>query len=328
MVGSNRAAVGPWRLERKAPLLRPLPMLTGGYAIVAVALAFTLPPPAVAVPTPGPDCDASSSYAANSTFQANLNLLAEALPVSASASPAGFATATVGTAPNQANGLALCRGDTNASTCAACVAAAFRDAQQACPLDMGVTDYRDACVLRFAGSQFLDFLREDHPAVATTFGSDNASDAWFNAAVTGIFTALVDRAAATTNATRKYFATAEMDVNPKLYGLAQCTPDLTPGQCRDCLGDLQNVVTQYLSGQPISNSAFVVWCSLIYSVSPVYDGRAMLQLAAPPEPPPPAMLTLPSSGSRSAAGISAGIACSVVLMLVLSVFFYLCLKRR
>nr|CAB3458210.1 unnamed protein product [Digitaria exilis] len=320
MVGSNRAAVGPWRLERKAPLLRPLPMLTGGYAIVAVALAFTLPPPAVAVPTPGPDCDASSSYAANSTFQANLNLLAEALPVSASASPAGFATATVGTAPNQANGLALCRGDTNASTCAACVAAAFRDAQQACPLDMGVTDYRDACVLRFAGSQFLDFLREDQwdiselfemrglqiwrlarsPAVATTFGSDNASDAWFNAAVTGIFTALVDRAAATTNATRKYFATAEMDVNPKLYGLAQCTPDLTPGQCRDCLGDLQNVVTQYLSGQPISNSAFVVWCSLIYSVSPVYDGRAMLQLAAPPEPPPPAMLTLPSSGLKNA----------------------------
>lgn len=106
------------------------------------------------------DCD-GNSYAANSTFQANLKLLAAALPVNASASPAGFATAAIGTAPDQANGLALCRGDANATTCAFCVAAAFQDAQQACPLDKGAKVYRDACVLRFAGSRFLDFLRED-----------------------------------------------------------------------------------------------------------------------------------------------------------------------
>lgn len=129
--------------------------------LLATALAFMLPPPAVTMATSTLDCDATSTYAANSTFQANLNLLAAALPVNASASPAGFATGAVGTAPYQANGLALCRGDTNASTCAACVAEAFRDAQQACPLDMGATAYLDACVLRFASSQFLDFLRED-----------------------------------------------------------------------------------------------------------------------------------------------------------------------
>ena len=146
------------RKEDAPPL--PLPMLAGRYATVAVALALLLSP-AVAEETPPPDCDASSAYAANSTFQANLNLLAAALRANASASPAGFATAAAGAAPDQANGLALCRGDTNASTCAACVAVAFRDAQQACPMDKGVTVYRDACVLRFAGRQFLDFLRED-----------------------------------------------------------------------------------------------------------------------------------------------------------------------
>jgi len=132
-----------------------------------------------------------------------------------------------------------------------------------------------------------------------TARSVNASDAWFSAAVTGTLTALVDRAAAATNATRKYFATAEMDFDPKLYGLAQCAPDLTPAQCQGCLRNLQNVVVsaRFLSGRPPSNSAFVVWCSLRYSVSPIYDGRAMLQLAAPPEPPPSATLTPPSSGS-------------------------------
>jgi hypothetical protein len=128
-------------------------------------------------------------------------------------------------------------------------------------------------------------------------GSVNAADAWFGAAVTGIFTALVDRAAAAINATRKYFATGVMDFDPKLYGLAQCAPDLTPAQCQSCLGDLQSrVTTQFLSGRPLGNNAFHVWCSLRYSVSPFYAGRAMLQLPAPPAPPPTATPTPHSSG--------------------------------
>jgi len=143
--------------KQGAPPL-PLPMLAGRYTIIILVFAFLLPAP-LAVEIPPSDCD-GNKYAANSTFQANLNLLAAALPVNASVSPAGFATLGFGTAPAQANGLALCRGDTNASTCAACVAAAFQDAQQLCPLYMGATVYRGACVLRFANWQFLDFLKE------------------------------------------------------------------------------------------------------------------------------------------------------------------------
>ncbi|XP_021307784.1 cysteine-rich receptor-like protein kinase 10 [Sorghum bicolor] len=320
--------------KQGAPPL-PLPMLAGRYTIIILVFAFLLPAP-LAVEIPPSDCD-GNKYAANSTFQANLNLLAAALPVNASVSPAGFATLGFGTAPAQANGLALCRGDTNASTCAACVAAAFQDAQQLCPLYMGATVYRGACVLRFANWQFLDFLKEGQwlvseffPSIGTSLESVNASDAWFSAAVTGIFRALVDRAVATSNATRKYFATGEMDFDPKLYGLAQCVPDLTLAQCRECLQDLVTIVTtQYLSGRPPSINAFVVWCSLIYSVSPVYDGRAMLQLAAPPVPPPSATFTSPSSGKkRSAAGISAGVACSIAFMLIISVICFLRFQRR
>ncbi|RLN36419.1 uncharacterized protein C2845_PM03G09240 [Panicum miliaceum] len=156
---------------------------------------------------------------------------------------------------------------------------------------------------RYATVSFAVALLLLPPAILTdTTRSVNASDAWFSAAVTGTLTALVDRAAAATNATRKYFATGVMDFDPKLYGLAQCAPDLTPAQCRGCLRNLQNVVVsaRFLSGRPPSNSAFVVWCSVRYSVTPIYDGRAMLQLAAPPEPPS-ATLTPPSSGLNSEA---------------------------
>ncbi|CAL5083321.1 unnamed protein product [Urochloa decumbens] len=305
--------------------------------VVVVALVLLPPPAAATLRIP---CD-DSEYTANGTFQANLDPLAAALPANASASPAGFATATAGAAPDEANALALCRGDTNDT---ACVAAAFVDAQQGCPLDKGVAVYRDACVLRFAGIRFLDFLQGDQwlvseliPVVDTATGSANALEAWFSAAVSGIFTALVDRAAAASNSTtRKYFATAEMGFDPKLYGLAQYVPDLTPAQCRDCLGQLFRVTEQrYLSVRPLSqwSSSFLVWCSLRYSVSPFYDGRAMLQLAAPPAPSPDATMAPPNpergaGRNRSAAGISAGVACSVVFMFLLSVCLFFRFRRR
>ncbi|CAN6206024.1 unnamed protein product [Urochloa humidicola] len=314
-------------------------MLASRHAIVVVLVLALLPPP-MSVATLDPLCD-GSPYTANGTFQANLDLLVAALPANASASPAGFATASVGAAPDQANALVLCRGDINASACAACLAAEFQDARQACPLDKGVTVYHDACTVRFSGTRFLDFLQGDQwliselvPTFDPPSGSPNAPDASFSAAIAAIFTALVDRAAAASNSTRKYFATGEMDFDPKIYGLAQCAPDLTPAQCQGCLEHLSRVTeSRYLSVPSSSYSTFVLWCSLRYSVSPVYEGRAMLQLAAPPAPSPEATLTptIPEPGTgrkTSVAGISAGVACSVVLMFIISVCFFLCFKRR
>ncbi|CAN6248856.1 unnamed protein product, partial [Urochloa humidicola] len=337
---ASTVAIVPWRTKSKqlSPLL--LAMLGGRYA-AAAALALLwrllLLRHAIAAAT---NCDATTTYTANSTFQANLDRLAAVLPVNASASPAGFATATVGVAPEQANGLALCRGDTNASTCAACVAAAFREAKQACPFDKGANILRDGCNLQFAARQFLDFLRPDQwtvqelvPGIDTAEASVNASDAWFSAAVTRIFSAMINSAVAATNSTRKYFTTAEMAFNPKIYGLAQCAPDLTPDQCRGCLGYIQmETMARHMDGRPQSNVGAVVWCLLRYSVlSPVYEGRAMLQLAAPPEPPPAATPSpaTPESGRKGVtAGVSVGIAGFVVLMLILSVFFFLRLRNK
>ncbi|GJN11491.1 hypothetical protein PR202_ga29689 [Eleusine coracana subsp. coracana] len=318
-----------------------LVMLAGRYAAAAVALALLLlsPPAAVSM---DPICD-KNFYTANGTFQANLNSLAAVLAANASASPAGFATATVGTLPDQANGLALCRGDTNASNCAACLASAFQNAQQSCPLDKGVTAIEDACLLRFAGRQFLDFLNQTQwvvselvPTVESTFGSVNASEDWFTAAVNVTYSALIDSAAAATNSTRKYFATAEMAFNPKIYGFAQCTPDLTPVQCQSCLGMFRDeTMARHMGGRPSSNYAGAVWCILRYSVSPFYEGRAMLQLAAPPEPAPTISPATPESrtgstllGEKGIAGIAAGIAGSVVSILILSVFLFLRFRSR
>ncbi|XP_051215524.1 cysteine-rich receptor-like protein kinase 6 [Lolium perenne] len=307
-------------------------------AVIAVLLLLLLLPPAM--PFEGSECD-GSKYAPNSTFQANLNLVAAALPGNASSMPTGFATATAGTSPNRAYAMALCRGDVNASTCDACVAAAFTaaGANGNCPNNTGVTMYEDACVVRFSSVQFLDFLRADQwqPGelaflITPAFGNvTTVPGAWFSAAATAILTAVADHAVA--NSTfRKYFATGEMDFQPKIYAIAQCVPDMTPSQCQSCLGTLVIQSTGLLvNTKPRWIMSFVAWCNLRYSVQPLYEGRSMLQLEAPPPPavvPPSAAPDSGGAGKKTkAVGIAAGIGCSVVLILVCVFAFVVC-KRR
>ncbi|KAL6656698.1 hypothetical protein ACP70R_004478 [Stipagrostis hirtigluma subsp. patula] len=319
-------------------------MHAGRYAVLAtvfMVLALLQPPAAAPQVT---TCD-GGTYTANDTFQANLERLAASLPANASAAPSGFANNSAGAAPDQVYALALCRGDTNASTCSACVASAFQDARRGCPLYKGVTVYRDDCVLRFSGERFLGFLEPDQwvvselvPETDTAPGSVNAPQAWFAAAVSAILTAVVDHAAAATSSnvstpTRKYFATGEEDFDPKIYGLAQCALVLTPTQCRSCLGYLLWQATGYLSGRPQWISTFVVWCNLRYSVRPVYDGGAMLRLQAPRAPAAaliPGSAT-PESGAgkkKNGAAISAGAASCGVLLLILSAISVLLFQRR
>ncbi|KAI5013335.1 hypothetical protein ZWY2020_028289 [Hordeum vulgare] len=297
-------------------------------AAIAVILLLPLPP---ATPFEDSYCD-GSTYAPNSPFQASLSLVAAALPGNASSMPSGFATADAGTSPSRAYAMALCRGDVNASTCDACVAAAFRaaGAQENCPNNTGATIYEDACVLRFSTLQFLDFLRADQwqPReltfqISQAFGNvTSVPAAWFSAAATSILTAVVDHALALAgNSTaKKYFATGV------------CLPGMTMSQCQSCLGTLLLQTTPILNTKPRWIMAFVAWCNLRYSVRPFYEGRSMLQLQAPPPPavvPPSATLEPGGTGKKkSAAGISAGIGCSVVLLLVLSVCAFVRFKRR
>ena len=108
----------------------------------AVAAAALLAPRAASA-YPWPVCGESSSFKPNSTFQANLDLLAATLPGNASASPRLYATAAAGAVPEQVWAMALCRADTNATSCLSCLAQAFRDLPNDCTYDKDATIYYD-----------------------------------------------------------------------------------------------------------------------------------------------------------------------------------------
>jgi hypothetical protein len=138
-------------------------MLAAGYGVLAVAAAVVLTLPSAVRAAPSNICDMGvATYAANSTFEANLDRLGAELPANVSAARAtgGYAVATVGAAPDLVYALALCRGDVNASACGACVAAAFADGKRSCPGIKGATvsGPGDGCVLRYSGQSFMNFL--------------------------------------------------------------------------------------------------------------------------------------------------------------------------
>ncbi|CAL4910938.1 unnamed protein product [Urochloa decumbens] len=102
-------------------------------------------------------------FTANSAYQANIRRLAASFPKNASSSPSLFATGVAGTAPDVVYALALCRGDTNASSCARCVASQFQNAQQLCALNKGATMFDDPCILRYADWDRGGGVRRDLP---------------------------------------------------------------------------------------------------------------------------------------------------------------------
>lgn len=246
--------------------------------------------------------DNGSNYTANSTYQSNLKLLSTTLPEKASASATHiFATGTAGTGPDTVYGLTLCRGDTvNGSACAACVANAFDDAQQVCAYKMDVTVYYDLCYLSFSNQNFLNSSTDNSKQYVNANGENVTSPAAaFDAAVGVLLDAVVDYAALNSSSR---FGTGVEDFdesNPSIYALAQCTPDLSPDDCRACLDQILAVRMKFFSGRQ-GGRFLTLTCNYRFELYPLLvTGSPLLHLPAPaPAPAAPGPAVTPSVDSR------------------------------
>jgi hypothetical protein len=209
-------------------------------------------------------CNSTSArrtYQPDSAFAANLASLSRELPRNASAS--GFSAGAFGAGPGTAYGLALCRGDFTGGRCASCLEAGFRYAEQNCLSSSDVAVYYDQCQLRFSDQDFLAGGGNAPESAATNM--NNVSDgnaAAFDALVTRLVGAVSDAAS---KASRRY-ATGRAGFPPQkmnIYALAQCTPDLTPPQCRGCLAGLIREMPTWFPGR-IGGRILGVRCNMRY----------------------------------------------------------------
>ncbi|KAK1304472.1 Cysteine-rich receptor-like protein kinase 8 [Acorus calamus] len=275
-------------------------------------------------------CQNNGNYTTNSTYQANLNSLLSSL--SSNGPTTGFFTATQGSPPDQVDGLVLCRGDTNLTTCATCLDNAVPDIIQLCPYQKSAVVWYDYCLLRYSNIRFFNSVQNSPKFFMLNV--NNATDPRpFFAAVYGLIGSLVNKTAEGPG----MFATGEVPVSgagQKIYALAQCTRDLSRDSCAQCLVDANNSYSSCaqcagkIGGRVIGPS-----CNFRFEISKFY-GNSSIRTAVPspslPPIPPPTTVALAQGskkhGLRTALTIIIPMLTFVVIVTV--VFAYLRKMKR
>ncbi|XP_054776916.1 cysteine-rich receptor-like protein kinase 44 [Prosopis cineraria] len=195
-------------------------------------------------------CNDTTTYTPNSTFHRNINVLLSSLTSNASLDSSGSYNTVMGFGTLYAvNGFFLCRGDITMLTCQDCVAAAATDVISRCPNQTEAVIWYDVCTLRFTntffrfGSVFPGMNLTDEKSVSST------DIIRFNQSLFGLLDDLDTRAA--NSETDKKFATGEVKVTSSMtvYGLVQCSKELTSEQCETCLQNAIGILPSCCDGK-------------------------------------------------------------------------------
>ncbi|XP_074590245.1 antimicrobial ginkbilobin-2-like protein [Curcuma longa] len=179
-------------------------------------------------------CSTSGNYTANGAFDKNLRKLTSLLAAVAPTA-AGFAVSSLGSGVGAyVSGLALCRGDVSSSDCGACLATAGTQARELCPRSRQAVLWFDHCMLKYSDADFFGRVDLDHQIYMYNVNNVSSDPARFDAEVAELLGKLRAEAAASS----LYFAAgiSQTGADRELYGLAQCTRDLTREDCDLCLG--------------------------------------------------------------------------------------------
>ncbi|KAK3039727.1 hypothetical protein RJ639_027068 [Escallonia herrerae] len=204
--------------------------------------SLTTPQPIFAV-----RCSDSGNYTTNSTYAANLKTLLSSISNSSDLNSGGFFNASIGKNPDQVYALALCRGDQEVTSCRSCLNYFSQTITKACPYQKGAFLGNDNCMLRFSNRNILGSM--DDGFVSLGYNAKNAKNSvQFNDLLGNLLFDLRERAASV--GLRKYAAAVVNYTGlTKIYGLEQCTPDISKLDCGKCLDVAMTGITIRASGK-------------------------------------------------------------------------------
>jgi hypothetical protein len=246
-----------------------------------------------------------SNDTSSSTYEANLNHLLSSFS-SDTKIDYGFYNSSYGQNSDQVYAIGLCRGDVNPDFCRGCLKNATSALKQLCPNQKEAIGWYDECMLRYSNRsiygvrdiipEFVLWNPEDVPANNVDQFTDDLRTVMEN---------LSSHAAA---GGPLKFATGNITVpNFKtLYGLVQCTPDLSEKDCSDCFrGEIEYIpicCDRKRGGQinrPSCRLRFEVYQFYNYSAAdtsfPISPVAPPVSPVAPPVSPPPPFTNINST---------------------------------
>lgn len=232
--------------------------------LLVVSLALLLPL-GMAADSIGSYCS-GSSYAGSSKAVANINSVLADLVASAS-STGGYATSTAGKGNSIIYGLAQCRGDVSASDCASCLADAAKQLPSTCSYSSDARIWYDYCFMRYENANFFGQADTDAGVILVNVQAMDNPKAFEKAVgkVMGKATAQASAAGSAGLGRDKEQYTPFVSI----YGLAQCTRDLAPLTCAQCLSTALSRFGDYCGAQQgcqINYSS----CRVRYEIYPFY----------------------------------------------------------
>ncbi|URE28719.1 receptor-like protein kinase [Musa troglodytarum] len=262
-------------------------------------------------------CPPDANYTTNSTFQTNLHLLLASL--SSSAAATGYSNDTEGRSSDQVHGLALCRGDVSSSVCQTCLDAAVQDIIQSCPNGMTSTIFYVDCLLRYSNQMF--FSTADTSFRYWAWNTQNVSNQQqFETTLGNLMNDLTEKA----SSSPKLFAAGSAKVTSfdRLYGLVQCTRDLSAYDCYECLQYTLTFIPKCCSWRK-GGKVYLQSCYLRFESDLFYNLSAV-------EAPPPRAANDDSGGKSNNAVktvLLVVVPVAAALLSLLAIFMY-CRRRK
>ncbi|XP_029126508.1 cysteine-rich receptor-like protein kinase 10 isoform X2 [Cajanus cajan] len=219
-------------------------------------------------------CTSNNTFTPNSAFSANLNTLLSSLSSNATNS-VRFFNATAGEDSNTVYGLYMCRGDVPFALCRECVGFATQTIASSCPAAKEAVIWFNECLLRYSYRLFFSKMEEwpryqikiplGDPVVLHSVG--------FYTALGSIFSELSHAAALALGESNNPYAVKQENASASvtLYGLAQCTPDLSAGDCKRCVADAAAGFAKSCCGGSIGASVLFPSCIVRYETYPFYQ---------------------------------------------------------
>ncbi|XP_068312707.1 cysteine-rich receptor-like protein kinase 29 [Pyrus communis] len=267
------------------------------------------------------------NYTTGSTYQTNLNSLLSSLFDANNGY--GFYNSSLGENNDRVYAIGLCRGDITKETCGTCLSDAANGLTNNCSNQKEAIGWLPNCMLRYSNRSIYGIM-EISPAY-NAWNVDNVSTGFdaFNQELSRLFNGLGGKAA--TSGDLRKFASGNATIpssNITIYGLAQCTPDLSEQSCIDCLeyasGGLGSCCNGSLGVRAVTPS-----CSLRYENFPFVEQTNGTPPPSPPLATPPANTAIPAGKKikTSRTVIITVVAVVVSLVLIISICIYLRVKK-
>ncbi|KAG8382488.1 hypothetical protein BUALT_Bualt05G0082500 [Buddleja alternifolia] len=236
-------------------------------------------------------CLNNGNYTSNSTFSNNLNTIFSSLP--SNMSNQGFLNSSLGqNPPDRVNVIALCRGDIQPDLCRSCIHNATIELLDLCPNQRQAMQWREFCMLRYSNNSNIFGNMADSPVRMLRNTANVTSPQQFHDDLRALFEQLRVQAASGGSLIKVAAGNRTAPDFQTIYGLLQCSPDVSPDDCSLCL----TRAAQRIPGCcPDARGVRILQpsCTLRYESAPFYNLSRIQEAQptalgpSPPRPPPP-----------------------------------------